>query len=273
MPIYEQIPIRLEIDLVSTPPVPPIDANTGQKPVFWRGNSIALQVGLFDAQGNPVDMSNIETVQVILQQAQSSAYPLVVKTLTSGADQIAQLITIQGWRNDTMQNFIAEFTSADTDQSLAGGSFLDYWLIVQGTTSDGNVLIWSAGAVTIYNAGSSLPIPNSGLTSRHAQTVGNGDFTITPTSQLHKEIVTVVGTADTFNGILGINGVQDGAELTIMWGLPATENIVVNIRSGVLGNPVLCEVDTGNVLTGRTKFYYNAQTAAWVGMAYNFPAP
>lgn len=273
MAVYEQIPIRYEIDLVSTPPVPPIDANTGAAPRFWRGQTVAINGGIFDSSGNPVDLSNIVTLQVILQAASDSLYPLVTKTLTSDDDEINTLITLAGWRNGTQWNFQAILEAADTDQSLEGGYSLAYWMIVKGVTGAGAPIIYSAGPVTIFNAGSDLPVPDPHLTSRHAQTNATGDFTITPTSQLHKEIVTIDGAARTSNAIMGISGIQDGAELTVVLLLPATADIIIDFRNNLVGNPVISTIETGSVLQCRLKYYFDSDLASWVPEIYNLPSP
>jgi len=273
--VLQQIPIRLEIDLVSTPPVAPIDRNTGNAPRFWRGQTVAIEVGIFDASGNPVDLSNLASLQAVLQPSQNSPYAVVSKTLlaVSNPDPITTLISILGWRNGTQQNATFVFAAADTDQGLGGLDSAAYWLIVQGTLVSGAPVIFSAGVVYIDNAGSSLPVPNSGLTSRHAQTTNAGDFAITPTSQLHKEIVTVTGAARTSNAILGINNVQDGAELTVVLVLTATPGITIEFRSGLVSNPILVYQPTGTVLQCRIKFYFDADLASWVNEVNNIPSP
>ena len=271
MPIYEQVPIRLQVSLASAPPVPPVDANTGNAPQFWRAQNVGLQVGIFDAFGNSVDLSNLAYLQLTLQAAPASLTPLF--SLQVAAASITDVITSQGWEAGTEFQALFPLTAAQTDVGLSGQQSAQFWMILSGQTVTGNFIIYSAGWVTVFNASSSLPFTVPGLTSRHDQENDSGDFTITPTSQLHKEIVTIGGSARTSNCIMGINGVQDGAELTVVLLLPSTNGININFRSGVIGNPVISLISTGSVLQCRLKYYFDSSLAAWVPELYSLPSP
>ena len=259
MPIYEQIPIRLQVSLASAPPVPPVDANTGSAPQFWRAQNVGIQVGIFDAFGNSVDLSNLSYLQLTLQQAPDSLQPLFSSQVPSAS--IYDTITSQGWEAGTEYQALFSLTPSQTDVSLGGLPQAQFWMILSGQTAGGNFIVYSAGWVTVFNASSALPFPAHGLTSRNAQTTDSGDFTVTPLSQLHKEIVTVGGAARTVNGILGIAGVQDGAELTLVFLLTSTPGINLNLRSGQLSNPVISQLSTGSVLQCRLKYYFDADAA------------
>jgi hypothetical protein len=203
--IYEQVPVRLQLLLTSNPPVAPTDANTSLQPRFWRGQAVGFQAGFFDANGNPIDLSNLAYLQFILQKSQDSIVALVTKQVD--AADITDTITLGAWRAGTAQNATGAFTAAETDQGLEGNESADFWLIIKGVTDTGAPIVYGAGPVTIFNAGSALPTPARGVTSRHAQTAEDGDVTVTPTSQFHTEILTVEGDARDFNVLLGIAGV------------------------------------------------------------------
>ena len=116
--VLQQIPIRLQINLVSSPPVAPIDANTGAAPRFWRGQTVALDVGIFDAMGNPVDLSNLASLQAVLQPSQDSPYAVVSKTILASSEAITTLISTLGWNNGTQQNATFEFARKQPGDTL-----------------------------------------------------------------------------------------------------------------------------------------------------------
>lgn len=249
MPIYEQIPMRLQLSLVSNPPVNPIDANTGLNPKMWRAQALAIGLGIFDAFDAPVDLSNLVQLQLIIQKAQSDLVPLVVKTVTNSDLSWRNLITSLGWVTGIESNAIFKLDAGDTDQSLEGESQSDFWMIVQGLTSSGVTITYAGGPMTIYNASSSLPIGPSNYVSAHELTNSMGDSVITPTSQQHKEIVTINGAARTSKLIVGNAGIVDGAECEILLLMPATAGILIDIRSIISsGNqvfPALFSSDAG----------------------------
>ena len=244
-------------------------------PRVWRAGAVALNVGIFDPSGNPVDRANLSSLMAVLQPAQLSPYSIWTKTLLASAGQIITLITGAGWENGTQWNAQFLLSAADTDQGLGGEQSQDYWLSIIGmNASDGSPIVYAGGVVTIYNPGGSLPSPAAAaITSRNPQATSTGDFTVTPLSQLHKEIITVSGSARTVNCILGIAGIQDGAELTTVFVLPATPGITINIRSGIVSNPIIAVVDTGTVLQERLKFYFDDDAAAWVPEVFDVPSP
>lgn len=269
MPVFEQVPIRLQISLTSNPPVAPIDANTDLPPRLWRANTIALQCGIFDPNGDPVDLSNLEYVDVVLQLEESSVIPLVTKQID--AAEITDVITIGGWRGGTAQNFTAVFTAAETDQGLDAGQEKTFWLIVRGVLESGAPIIYAAGPVTIYNPGSSLPLSMRASVSRGVQTTAAGNVTITPTSNLHTEIVTVEGAARDFDVLLGIAGVSDGAKLFLTLILPETPDINIAVKNALSANPAISNISTGTVLKAYLQYYFDADESAWVPELYMLP--
>lgn len=269
MPTYEQIPIRLALNLTSNPPVAPVDDNTGLAPRFWCGQTVAFQGGIFDPDGNPVDLSNLQYVQVVLQKAADSLTALVVKQID--AADLEDTITIGGWKDGSEQNFSALFDKADTGQALNGETEAEFWLIIQGLTDDDAPIIYGAGPVTIYQPGSSVPATSPTLVSRHAQTNGSGTSTVTPTSQVHTEVLTVNGAARTSTIILGIIGVQDGAQLNVMVILPGTADITLNFKNATTGGTQLSTLTTGTVLQALLEYYFNEDTSSWVPKFYALP--
>lgn len=277
MAIYEQTPIRLELTFAGSPPNPPVDSNTGEKPRFWRGSSVGLRAGIFDAMGNPVDLSNLTSLQAILQPDQDSPYNLWTLTLLQSDNDINNLISVAGWENGTQWNAEFDLSKAQTDQGLGGVGSADYWLTIIGTTGAGNPIVYGAGPVTIYSPGNTGGVPTPppeglfGLTKVNAP--NTGDFALTPVGQIDKHVVTVAGAARTVNCILGTNGMVDNASETILFKLPSTAGITINVRSGVVGNPVIATISTESVLQARALFYYDSTGGGWLAEEFNLPYP
>jgi hypothetical protein len=267
--IYQQIPLRLQLSIVSSPPVQPIDANTGTTPKIWRANTIAIALGLFDASNVGIDLTNLSYLQVSLWDSQSAPLPLVTKQINAGS--ITSPITIGAWNAGTAQNALAVFSSAETDQGLDGATEADFWLTVTGYTSGNAPLIYGAGTFTIVNAGAQLPVQAQGITALHKQTTTAGNATVTPTAPIHTEVVTVTGIARTSSILLAISAAQAGAKINLTLILPATAGIVLNIRSNLVGNPIISTVTTGTVLQALLTYYYDADLATWVPEFYALP--
>lgn len=270
MSVVEQIPIRLQVSTASAPAIAPVDYNTGLPPAVWRAQTAAIAVGIFDAAGDPVSISNLAYLQIILQEAPDSTQALVVKQIDAGADLTE--LTIGGWRAGTGQNAIFVFSAADLDQNLLALGQRDFWLIVRGFTEDDAPLLYGAGALTIYLASNSLPVTLPKYVSRNKQTTDAGDITVTPNSQVHTEIIEIGGVAREVSAILGINGLQDGARLYLDFTEPATPDIILNLKSGVGTNPTLYTVTTGSVLNGQIALYFDADESTWVVERVTFPA-
>jgi hypothetical protein len=267
--IYEQIPVRLQLSIVSNPPVAPIDRNTGATPRVWRRQTAAVQLGIFDSNNVSVDLTNIAYLRLILQKDQNSFVPIWVKQVD--AVDITKTIPIANWIDGTAQQASVALTSADTDQGLDGLDSELFWLIVEGYTIGGAPLIYGAGAITIYDPGAKFPLVTPRYVSRHRQATAVDDVTVTGDTQVHTEIIDVEGAARTFNVLLDINGAIDGQLLSLVINLPATLNIVLNVKSAVATNPILSTVSTGSVLQALLEYYFDADAVAWVPKFYALP--
>lgn len=261
MPIYEQTPIRLNATLVGNPPVPPVDDNTGAAPKFWRASSVGIAVGIFDAMGNPVDLTNLVAsgkLQLFLFKNSSDLVPLFAKEI-DGADLMA-LITTAAWQDGSQQNALFILDPADTDQGLAGAAQADFWLVLNGVTDTQSEVLYAAGPVTIFNASKALPVAASITPSRHAQELDAGNITVTPTSNIHLEVVTVGGAgARTSNIIVGQAGLTDGARIDVLVLAPAAPGAIdIEFFVGSLAgaNPFAFNT-SGGTTRALFKFYFD----------------
>ncbi len=265
--IYNQIPIRLGLSILSNTP---IDANTGQPPKFFRGQALALQVGIFDADNVAVDLTNLQSMTFVLQQAEDSAVALVTKQIL--AETITPTIARDAWLNGSVQQAQFVLSNAETDQSLAGLTEATLWMLIYGTNAAGQRIIYAAGPCVLHAPGSTLPPRPYGYVSRHAQTMDVDNATIAPASLQHTEIVTIEGAARTTSLILGTTGIADGALLHLRLELPATPDIILNIRSGLISSDIISTITTGSALNALFVYSYNETAAAWEPIAYLYPA-
>jgi len=270
MPIYAQVPIRIEASLVSNPPVNPTDANTGQQIKFWRGQTAVFQIGIFDVNGVAVDLSNLDYLQLVLQAAPDSTEFLFQKTVLAGA--ITPTITRAAWLNGSAQQAAFALTQGETDQSLGGSYQQDFWIVLQGKVTGGDTITYAAGYVTLFNSSSALPAPPLGYVSENSQTNTSGNATISPTSLDHTESLTVNGSAGTRSFILSTVGMSNGALLRLRLNLTSTPSIVMNIYSGSLSGTQVTSFTTGSALSALLTYVYDATAAAWTPISYAVPA-
>jgi hypothetical protein len=238
------IPIRLQCSTVSA--TAPIDANTGSAPIAWRGQALAVQVGIFDNNGVAIDVSGLASLSVALQATADALTPLAVVTTTN----FTAGLTKSDWLAGLAQQAECDFTSAQTDQSLGGAAYANLWVVVTGITSAGATIIYGAGMFVLMLASNSVPFPApAGLVSYHAQGSATGNSTVTPTSQLHTEVLTISGAARTSNVVLGVTNISAGARLALrLTGLNSASAIVLNFLSGSLSGPNVVTLTTNGTM-------------------------
>lgn len=259
MPTYNQLPIRLEADLISAPPVTPVDANTGLPIQFWARQGITVQCAVFDVSGNCVDLSNLSYAQLVIQQAASSLAPSVVKTVMAGS--IIPVITRAAWLAGTAAQVSFTLSAAETDLGLSGANSAPYWIQFQGLTTGGAPIVYAAGTITVYNPGTSIPPPAANpYVSFHASANGSGNTTIVPTTQVHTEVIAVSGAARTSAFLITAAGLAAGARVGLRFNLPATAAINLQIYDQTLMGTLLTTVTTaadGFTPTAKVNLYFD----------------
>lgn len=258
MPTYDQMPIRLQADLVSNPPVVPIDANTGLPIQLWARTGVAIAVGIFDALAVGVDLTNLQYLTLTLQPLASSLVPTATKTVLAGA--LITYITREAWLAQTNQNAIFTFSDAEMDVSLDGGDSASYWLSLAGKTNGGATIVYAAGAVNIYNPGPGIPQPTRNFPSYHATPSAGGNLVIQPLSNIHTELMAVSGAAETRDIVLLATGLQAGAQLGIKLLLPATDQLVLRFFDQSLAGALLATVpcdSTGSTPSAKINLFFD----------------
>lgn len=240
----EQIPIRCELDFVSAPPVVPIDANTGAQVKFWRSQDVAYQVGVFDVNGVCVSMANLLSLQLLIQSTPTSPFPLINKVVTS--DDIIPFITRAGWTSGSDQQATFILSSAETDVGLNGKDSEQFWLIIRGVTLTGNIINYGGGYIRIYNPGNTLALIMPGIVTYHRTTNSTGTSTVTPTSLIHTEEITISGAATVRNFLVDPAQWPAGSQVWLKFTFPTplVAGIVLNVYSGSLSGELLLTYTT-----------------------------
>lgn len=183
MPIAPSVPIRLELGLVSNPPVFPFDRNTSLAPQIYRGETVAFQIGVFDKNQAAVDLSNLDFLEVdifplsklnqlantnelynpfsVLPFPTMSPAPLLWQTIA--AADIKATILRDAWLNGTDQQAIATFDWTDTQSlDLGGQQSKQFWLVVTGLTNMGRKLVYGGTRLEVYeSAAQGIYLPNT----------------------------------------------------------------------------------------------------------------
>lgn len=239
---FDRVPIRCQLDIISNPPVQPIDANTGEEIRFFRAQDMSVQVGIFQPDLESVDLANVVTLELALQTSQNALYAALKSRV--GAIDIIPTIARGAWIEGTAQQASFLLTAAELDLALGAEESLPYWMVVRGLTVTGQTIIYGAGWVRLYNSGQSNPIPMAGVVSKHTQTNNDGDSDVEPTAVIHTEVITFGGVARTSKVIIdsqpfyGIPGAQ--VILIVVFDDPAIDAIVVQVyNQNDDGDPVL----------------------------------
>lgn len=258
MPQYNQLPIRLQADLISNPPVVPTDANTGLPIQLWARTGTSIAVGIFDAPAVGVDLSNLSFLTLTISEAQTSLVPLVTKTVLAGA--IIPYIERAAWLAQQIQNATFVLSNAEMDVSLDGADEATYWLSLQGQTTGGANIVYAAGAVRVFNPGPGIPQPTRGLVSFHATPSAGGNLVIQPASNIHTELITVSGAAETRDVVVLATGLEAGALVGLRLVLPATNGLIHRFFDQSLGGALLatitCDPD-GFTPAAKVNLYFN----------------
>lgn len=183
MPVADAIQIRLAVSTRSSPPVPPVDADTGETPQIWRGEDVDFALGIFDAAGFPVVLSNLFALEIDIfpwpipatKPNTNQGYapysfqpfptvppaPLLTKTIL--AADLTDIITSRDWENGTDQNAIASFSFTELSAlNLGGRQSASFGFVVKGITASGKKIFYGGGPLTVFEGGDgTIYLPNT----------------------------------------------------------------------------------------------------------------
>jgi hypothetical protein len=187
-----------------------------------------MNIGIFDAFGVPIDLSNLVTLQLMLQPSQYSSCVTWLKVI--GTDAITPLITTNGWSQGTQWNAQFKLTPADTDVGLGGLPSASYWISLIGQTTDGDIIVYSAGNVTFMSSGMLPPPPSQGVVDAVSASNSSGNTTISPDAMVFTEEITFTGSATPRNIILASTGQPKGSRVDVLALLDSCPaGVVINV--------------------------------------------
>lgn len=238
--VFYQIPIRAELDIISAPPVVPIDNNTGAQVKLWRAQDVSMQVGIFQPNNQSIDLSNLVSLSLIIQETPTSVSQVLNKVVV--AADIFPTISRASWLDGTGQQASFILTAAETDVGLDGNDSKQFWMIIRGVTDTGQTLNYGGGYIRIYNPGNLTSTIMAGIVSLHSQTNTTGNSIVTPTSLIHTEVISVGGTApSTRNILVSPDGLIAGAQvwLNLAFLDKTVTPITIKIYTASLGGELL----------------------------------
>lgn len=259
-----QIPIRCRLSIVSNPPVYPIDDNTGEAPRFWRAQDVAIQVGIFDADNDAVDLANLSALVLTLRDTPNSPAVYVNKTVYAAA--IIPVVSYAGWSSGNAQQATFYLTAADTDLPLDGNPSSQVWMDIRGVTKNNHQLVYGAGYVTVYTSGNPpSPIPAVQIVSEWARSNTTGNATISPINQIHTEFIQILGAARTSVFAVDNYASIPGARVNVIFQLPATSGIAIELRNDTYTGTLLSSFTTDGLQPSATASLYYDGTAWQLG--------
>lgn len=259
-PQYAQANVRVQLSILSNPPVAPVDINTGLPPKFWRGGDVEVDVGIFDGSENGLDLSNLAALQIALSPSPTSPYPWLIKTVNSGGGGIVSPIDFGDWQNGVAQNARFILNAAATDLGLLAGASRQFWMTITGFTNAGAIIVYGGGYVTLYNPGMTNPPATAGVVSFNAQTLPTGNGTVNPQATTHTEEINFDGAAGTYNVLLAVAGYPKGSRVDVLCLFPnLTPGIAIKFFTGsIVGSPIATWTTDAFQPNGLFKFVLNA---------------
>lgn len=266
-----QIPVRLEVDLTSNPPVPLLDANTGAAPRIWRGNPVAVEVGVFDADGVAYDMSDVAYLQLAIMDSPTAPYVLASRTVYAAG--ITPIISKGDWDDGIAQQATISLPPSNTDQGLNGETSRPFWMTLTAFTTDNVPTALAAGWFTIYNPGASYVAPACNIVSYNAQTNSGLGITVDPVTLIHTERITVAGTPGVRNIILGNSNVVPGSQLSLVLDFPALDGITYRVFNVSTEGDLLASVrSTADGSFSDAALSFVSDGTNWSAYLYSAPA-
>lgn len=87
----------------------------------------------------------------------------------------------------------------------------------------------AAGAICLKQSDGSVIVVLTGSPSYNAQATSAGAIVVSPRASVHTEVLTITGGARTSNVNLLANGLPDGSRCVILFKLPATAGIILEV--------------------------------------------
>ena len=170
--------IRLFCDIAARNQ-PLVDLNTGQGPLFYRGDDVEMDIGIGeDGALLAPALSNIASVtcQVFARQNDTGA-PMMSCTVAAAAMNPG--LTAAQWANDAAPFCHAAFVfpNSQTCIPLNGAASQNYWLRITLATADGKTVTLLDGPITVLD-GPVNAAPAAGLGNARFWTDSSGNLVL-----------------------------------------------------------------------------------------------
>jgi hypothetical protein len=191
------LPIRLFCDLAARNE-PVMDVNTGQGPLFYRGDDVEIDIGI--GEGGvllPPTLSNITSVTCQVFRGQSDANAPLMSCTVAAAAMNLTLTAAQWTAASAAPQAAFIFANAQTYITLNGAASQNYWLRITLLTADATAKVMTLleGPVTVLDG----PVSQA-----PASSVGNVRF-------MTVNGVPVLQIRNDSDGLFYTVGIEDGA--------------------------------------------------------------
>lgn len=137
---------------------------TKSSPKIWKATAKQFELGFFFGE-ELMDISDILTITITGKLDSIHNGPNLF-TETIGTDKINTLLTIDQWNNMASQHAVIEFTAQEMDVEMNNSNTLTLWLIITGTNTDGEPVIFGSSTAQIVETGV------TGFTNRPSAIIG-----------------------------------------------------------------------------------------------------
>lgn len=145
--------ISIRIDLADGPGNAPEDAATRTAPVLWRGNAVALRLGLFDG-AEPADLDGVTSLTLSVRAAQAD--PAVLAEVTTGT--LTPMADTAAWEDGSEATATLTLTDAQTNLPVPGGR-ATYWAVVTALHATGTRTLAAGPIIWLEDNAVAAPPP------------------------------------------------------------------------------------------------------------------
>ncbi len=192
-----------------------VDLITGATPVFWRGNDVQFEIGIYEDDVFIDDIGNITSLTVEIKAEQDPESDTLMSNTIAYVDMDDSLVE-EDWLAGEADNCHAKAVFTQYESDIAPGT---YWIAVSVLTSDTPVrrLTLSAGRIEIREdatpPGTDGPIMGGNIVPSMAAYDGvTGEYTLNVTADRYYTVAFGANDTDIENGLSTIT--TDGNFIT-----------------------------------------------------------
>lgn len=250
--------------------------NTANWP-SWAGNAqYSITWALSDAQGGDVEAMALQTASTPISGGWAIRLPLNATRLIdqmSGRRVSQEYPVVRLWqqlRVTDPSGYVV--TQAQLRTNLRLRQIQDTQVAPDDPLPTGTTTVLANADGTINSPANFFNV-NSQANGYYAQANSSGNSTVAPGAgaRTHVEIITFSGTARTSIVTLATAGRQSGDLCFLRLSVPATANIVVEVRNATTGGTLLSQLTTDTTGDDLALIYYFDGTA-WQPFLANYPA-